>query len=49
MSILFSWTPTTPANALPFNKIMTASEVLEALADYIANYIGEQLYNVSAR
>lgn len=48
MSILFAWAPATPANAIPFNQIMTASDVLQALADYIANYIGEELYNITA-
>lgn len=48
MSILFSWVPAVPANTLPFNEIMTASDVLQALADYIANYIGEELYSVTA-
>lgn len=48
MSILFAWVPATPANAIPFNQIMTASDALQALADYIANYIGEELYNITA-
>lgn len=48
MSILFSWVPAIPADALPFNQIMTASDDLQALADYIANYIGEELYNLTA-
>ena len=48
MSILFSWAPAIPANALPFDQIITASDVLQALADYIANYIGEELYNITA-
>ncbi|MOA66144.1 hypothetical protein D3C78_1927940 [compost metagenome] len=48
MSILFSWAPAIPANAIPFNQIITASDTLQALADYIANYIGEELYNVTA-
>lgn len=48
MSILFAWVPAVPADALPFNQIMTASDVLQELANYIANYIGEELYNMTA-
>lgn len=48
MSILFAWVPATPANVIPFDQIMTASDTLQALADYIANYIGEELYSITA-
>lgn len=48
MSILFAWVPAVPADALQFDQIMTASDVLQALANHIANYIGEDLYNITA-
>jgi hypothetical protein len=48
MSILFSWVPAIPANALPYDQIISSTDVLQALADYTANHIGEELYNVTA-
>ncbi|WP_028699170.1 hypothetical protein [Pseudomonas monteilii] len=48
MSLLFTWIPAVPANALPYDQIISSADVLQALADYTCNYIGEDLYNITA-
>lgn len=33
------------SNALPYNQLQTAPETLQAVTDYTAAYIGENVYN----
>jgi hypothetical protein len=48
MSLLFTWIPAVASNALPYDQIMASDDVLQSLADYISNNIGEELYNLTA-
>lgn len=47
MSTIFSYVPAAPANAPPSAPIISASDVLQALVDYVAQYLGETLYNLT--
>ncbi|MQG91331.1 hypothetical protein [Pseudomonas sp. MN1F] len=48
MSVLFMYVPAAIDNALPYDDLMAADDVVQAVADYTAAYIGEEQYNATA-
>ncbi|WP_338807648.1 hypothetical protein V8U11_15990 [Pseudomonas chlororaphis] len=45
MSIMTMYTAPVIANALLYSQLKTAPETYQAVSDYTANYIGENVYN----
>lgn len=47
MSVLYTYVPAVASNALPFDSLMLADDVVQAVADYTAAYLGEEQYNIT--
>ncbi|MCX2708350.1 MULTISPECIES: hypothetical protein [unclassified Pseudomonas] len=45
MSILFTFIPAVPDNALTFSELLTADNPYQAIADYVAHRLGVDQYN----